>query len=81
MKIVCNKETKRKVITKQLQHIMIDESIKNRDICEKLGTTKGTTANLLSPAYRPDSSMTIDQLATICDAMGYNMVIEITKKE
>ena len=81
MKIVCNKETKRKELVKMIRHMMIDTDTKNSDFVEKLGYTDQTVSNLLNPNYRPDSSMTIDQVAMICEAMNCKFVIDIVPAE
>lgn len=81
MQIVCNKDTKRKDIVKLLKHIMIEYDIKNNDIAQKSGQTKGTISNLLSSSVRPDSSMTIDTLAMLCDAIDCDMIINIIRRD
>lgn len=77
MEIVCNEKTKRNEIIKLIKHIMIDLNIKNIDIVPKMNQTEQSVSNLLNPNYRPDSSMTIDGLARICQAMGCELRIEI----
>lgn len=77
MEIVCNSETKRNEIIKSIRHIMIDLNIKNIDIASKIGQTEQSVSNLLNPNYRPDSSMTIDTLSMICQAMGCELRLEI----
>lgn len=81
MKIVCNKETKRKRIIKLINMIMVDMEFKKIDIVSKVGFSEGTVRNILNPNYRPDSSITIDQLATICDAIDCEVVLEIRPKK
>ena len=81
MQIVCNKDTKRADIIKLIRHIMIDYDIKNNDLIDKLGMTKQTVSNLLSPTYRPDASITIDTLVSICDALDCDMTISIDKRD
>lgn len=80
MKIVCDKNTKRKTIIKALNHIMLDMDIKNKDIIDKLDMSKQTVSNLYSTSYRPDSSMTIDTLYMLCDAIGCQLTLDITPK-
>lgn len=77
MKIICDENTKRETIIKVMRHIMIDNNIKNTDVAEKLGMSKQTVSNLLNPTYRPDSSMTIDTLFMMCQAMGCQLTIDI----
>lgn len=77
--LVCNSDTKRKDIVKLIKHIMIDDEIKNTQIAQEIGQTEASTSNLLNSKYRPDSSMTVDQLAAICKAMGYSLTICIDK--
>lgn len=77
MKIVCDKDTKRSDIIKVINHIMIDKDLKNKDLQPQLGMSKQTVSNVLSPTYRPDSSMTIDTLVTLCQAIGCQLVIDI----
>lgn len=81
MQIVCNKDTKRNIIVKQIRHIMINHNIKNTDVASIIGQTDQSTSNLLNPNYRPDSSMSIDQLAVLCDAVGHQLVINIVACE
>lgn len=59
---------------------MIDLNIKNIDIVSNLGQTEQSVSNLLNPNYRPDSSITVDGLAKICDAMGCELKLEIVPK-
>lgn len=77
MQIVCDKNTKRAEIIKALNHIMIDQDIKNKDVAPRLETTPQTVSNLLNPNYRPDASMTIDTLYTLCRALNCQLVIDI----
>ena len=80
MKVVCDSNTKRNKIIKLIRHIMIDLNIKNIDIVSNLGQTEQSVSNLLNPNYRPDSSITVDGLAKICEAMGCELRIEIERK-
>lgn len=77
MKIICNENTKRREIIKAIRHVMLDRDIKNAQVMDKLGSTKQTVSNTLNPDYRPDSSMTIDTLVTLCQAIGCQLVIDI----
>lgn len=81
MKIVCNSDTKRNAVIKIIRHIMLDLDIKNVDIVPKIGQTEQSVSNLLNPNYRPNSSMTIDQLARICDAINCELAINIEKRK
>ena len=81
MRIVCNENTKRREIIKAIRHIMIDFDIKNAQIIEKLGSTKQTVSNTLNPDYRPDSSMTIDTLVMLCNAIDCDVSIEILPRD
>lgn len=60
---------------------MLDLGIKNIHIVPKLKQTEQSVSNLLNPNYRPDTSITIDQLATICDAIDCEVVLEIRPKK
>lgn len=77
MKIICTENTKRREIIKAIRHIMLDRDIKNAQVMENLGSTKQTVSNTLNPDYRPDSSMTIDTLVTLCKSIGCQVVIDI----
>ncbi len=81
MRIICNENTKRREIIKAIRHIMIDFDIKNAQIIEKLGSTKQTVSNTLNPDYRPDSSMTIDTLVMLCNAIDCDVSIEILPRD
>lgn len=81
MKIVCNKHTKRNDIVKLIRKIMIDRDIKKVNIAHAIGQTEQTVSNLLNPNYRSNSSMTVDQMAMICEAMGCKLVIDIVPAE
>jgi len=81
MGIVCNSDTNRNIIMKEVKKIMIDLNIKNNDIAKNIGQTDQSTSNLLNPNYRPDGSMTIDTLARICDAMNCDLVVDIVKRD
>ena len=73
MILECNENTKRQEIMKVIKHIMIDENLKNADVIDKLGMSKQTVSNLLNPNYRPDTSIQIDSLCKIVDAIGYKL--------
>ena len=73
MILECNENTKRQEIMKVIKHIMIDENLKNSDVIEKLGMSKQTVSNLLNPNYRPNTSIQIDSLCKIVDAIGYKL--------
>lgn len=63
-------------ITKMIKHIMIDNNIKQKDIVEKSNWTKQTVSNLLNNRTK---NIGIDTLKELCDALGYNLCIEIKK--
>ena len=73
MILECNENTKRQEIMKIIKHIMIDENLKNSDVIEKLGMSKQTVSNLLNPNYRPNTSIQIDSLCKIVNAIGYKL--------
>ena len=73
MILECNENTKRQEIMKVIKHIMIDENLKNSDVIEKLGMSKQTGSNLLNPNYRPNTSIQIDSLCKIVNAIGYKL--------
>lgn len=81
MRLVCNSDTKRNIIVKLIKKVMIDRDIKVVNIAHKIGLTERSAGNLLNSNYRPDSSMTIDQVAMICEAMGCKLVIDIVPAE
>ena len=80
MKIVCNESTNRKDIIKLINMMMIDREVKKIDIAQKIELSEGSVRNLLNPNYRPDSSITVDTLVKICDAMGCELKLEIVPK-
>lgn len=81
MQLVCNSDTKRNDIVKLIRKVMIDRDTKKVNIARIIGQTEQSVSNLLNPNYRPDSSMTIDQVAMICEAMGCKLVIDIVPAE
>lgn len=80
MQLVCNSNTKRNDIVKLIRKVMIDRDVKKVNIARTIGQTEQSVSNLLNPNYRPDSGMTIDQVAMICEAMDCDLVIEIREK-
>lgn len=81
MILECNENTKRQEIMKVIKHIMIDENLKNSDVIEKLGMSKQTVSNLLNPNYRPNTSIQIDSLCKIVDAIGYKLELHFVPIE
>ena len=81
MQLVCNSDTKRNDVVKLIRKVMIDRDIKKVNIARTIEQTEQSVSNLLNPNYRPDSSMTIDQVAMICEAMGCKLVINIVPAE
>lgn len=63
---------------KQIQHIMINNDIRQKDISNKTNWTKQTVSNLL--ACRRDS-INIDTLNTLCDAIDCDLMIDIVPKK
>lgn len=67
-------------IMKQIKHIMIDNDITQKDICNVTNWSKATVSNLLNGRTENPSLKIILQL---CDAINCDLVIDIvpTKKE
>jgi len=81
MRLICNSNTKRYTIVKLIKKVMIDRDMKVVDMARKIDQTERSAGNLLNPNYRSESSMTIDQLAMICDAMDCKLIIDIVPNE
>jgi len=77
MKIICSENTKRREIITAIRHIMLDQGLKNAHVMKKLGGSKQTVSNTLNPDYRPDASMTIDTLNTLCQSIDCQLIIDI----
>ncbi len=67
-----------KSIMLQIEHIMLDNNIRQKDICNATGWSAQTVSNLL--ACRRDT-INIDTLAKLCNALGYNLDIEIKPRQ
>lgn len=71
------KYTDLKSIMLQVEHIMLDNDIRQKDISNKTGWSRQTVSNLL--ACRRDS-INIDTLNTLCDAIGCDLIIDIQRR-
>lgn len=65
-------------ITLAIKHIMIDKNIKQKDICNNTGWTKGTVSNLLNGRTENTSLKVLLQL---CNAIDCDFVIDIVPKD
>lgn len=59
-------------LQKLLKHVMIDSDLTNNELAERCGKSKQAMSNLL----RQDN-ISINQLKSICDAMGCELHIDI----
>lgn len=64
-------------IMKQIKHIMLDKDIRQADIVEKTGQSKGTISNLLNCKSK---NITLDTLLMLCDAIDCQLEINIKSK-
>lgn len=58
----------------KIKHIMIDKNIRQSDIVNKTGLSKGTISNLLNCRSK---NITLDTLVTLCSAIGCQLDIDI----
>lgn len=65
-------------ITLMLKHIMLDMDIKQKDLCNATGWTKGTVSNLLNGRTENPSLKVILEL---CNAIGCDFIIDIRPKK
>lgn len=65
-------------ITKMIKHIMIDNDLKQKDIVIKSGWSKQTVSNLLN---NRTENIGINTLKDLCNSLGYELYIELKKKE
>lgn len=63
-------------ITRMIKHVMIDNNMKQKDIVQKSNWSKQTVSNLLNNRTK---NIGIDTLKELCNALGYNLCIEIEK--
>lgn len=64
-------------ITLMLKHIMLNMDIKQKDLCNATGWTKGTVSNLLNGRAENPSLKVILEL---CNAIGCDFIIDIQPK-
>ena len=64
-------------ITKTIKHIMIDNDIRQKDICNATGWSRQTVSNLLN---NRTENITLNTLCELCNALGYELYIDIVKK-
>ena len=72
------KYTDLKSVMIQVEHIMIDKDLRQKDISNATGWSRQTVSNLL--ACRRDT-VNIDTLARLCDAIDCNLIIDIQPKK
>lgn len=77
MRMVCNQSTTKKDIVKLVRKVMIEQDCKRSDIAERLGGYAAATYNLLNPDHKPDTTITVDTLIKLCDAMDCDLVLDI----
>ena len=65
-------------VMKQIKHIMLDKDIKQVDLVEKTGLTKGTISNLLNCKSK---NITLDTLVMLCNACDCKLDINIMSNE
>lgn len=65
-------------ITLMLKHAMLDNDIKQKDICNATGWSKSTVSNLLN--NRTDNP-SIGVIMQLCNAMGCDLIIDIAARE
>ena len=65
-------------IMKQIKHIMIDKNIRQKQIVDKTGYTRGTISNLLNGQSK---NITMDTLLMLCDAIDCELNINIIPKK
>ena len=58
-----------------IRKIMVDEKISVRELSEKLGKSQSATSGLLN-----QKNISLEMLDTICEALGYNLDINISKR-
>lgn len=58
----------------QIQHIMIDKDIRQKDICNITGWSRATVSNLLNGRQ---TNITLDTLLSLCNAIGCDLYIDI----
>ena len=58
----------------QIQHIMIDKDIRQKDICNITGWSRATVSNLLNGRQ---TNITLDILLSLCNAIGCDLYIDI----
>ncbi len=64
-------------LMKHIKHIMIDKDIRQTDIVEKTGQSKGTISNLLNCKSK---NITLDTLLMLCNAIDCQLEINIKPK-
>lgn len=57
---------------------MKQDNIKNKDLAERLGKSQNTINNILNDDSR---NITFNYLKDICDALGYDIDIDIKKRQ
>lgn len=65
-------------ITKMIKHIMIDNDIRQKDLCNATGWTKSTISNLLNNRTENPS---LKLLLELCEAINCDLIIDIKPKE
>lgn len=65
-------------IMKQIKHIMLDKDIRQTDIVEKTGLSKGAISNLLNCKSK---NITLDTLVMLCRAIDCRLDINILSND
>ena len=58
----------------QIEHIMLDKDLRQKDICNATGWSKQTVSNLLSCKR---DNITLDTLSTLCNAIDCDLIIDV----
>ena len=64
-------------LLKEVEVIMIKNNVKKKDLAERLGKSQGA----ISSVFRDQKNISLDYLNAICDALGYDLDIEIKKRQ
>lgn len=71
------KYTNLKEVMLKIEHIMLDNDIRQKDISNRTGWSRQTVSNLL--ACRRDN-ISIDTLNSLCNAIDCDLIIEVRKR-
>ncbi len=65
-------------VINHLQHLMLDDDIKQIDIAKAAGLTQATVSNILNMRR---NNITLDTLQSIANAIGYDIDITFVKRD